>query len=196
MGEACSPLAVRRSSRNKQAKLFAKSSAITIPDEETRKAVDEPLEEMDSQEDNSCDPLTIEPKSCSYNKIEIEPINNWIGNQLSYQNISQSVVQTIIKTHDNYRDGLLAIPSTKGGPPRIIVPASAQEGLVTQAHLDIHHQNHRKVHNILYPLYWWRQMDRDIERICKACSHCQSGKMRREKIKSEKNENMKACSTG
>jgi hypothetical protein len=28
-------------------------------------------------------------------------------------------------------------------------------------------------------------MDRDIERICKSCSPCQTGKMRREKIKSE-----------
>ncbi len=30
-------------------------------------------------------------------------------------------------------------------------------------------------------------MDRDIEIICKACSRCQSGKMRREKIESEFN---------
>ena len=28
-------------------------------------------------------------------------------------------------------------------------------------------------------------MDRDIEKICKACKQCLSGKMRREKIKSE-----------
>jgi hypothetical protein len=115
------------------------------------------LEGTGSLEDNSCDPLTIEPKSSSYNKIEIEPIKNWIGDQLTNQNISQSIIQTIIKNHDNYPDGLLAIPSTKGGPPRIIVPASAQEGLVTQAHLDIHHQNHRKVHNTLYPLYYSAQ---------------------------------------
>ena len=187
VGEACSPLAARRSSRNKRAKLSAKASTVTISDKGTDQALEKPLEETDSQKDDSCDPLTIEPKSSSYNKIEIEPIKNWIGSQLTNQNISQAVAQTIIKAHDNYPDGLLAIPSTKGGPPRIIVPVSAQEGLVTQAHLDIHHQNHRKVHSILYPLYWWPQMDRDIERICKACSHCQSGKMRREKIKSEFN---------
>ncbi len=54
-----------------------------------------------------------------------------------------------------------------------------------QAHLDIHHQNHRKVHNLLHPLYWWPNMDRDIEKICKACTHCLAGKMRRDKIKSE-----------
>ncbi len=106
MGEACSPLAARRSSRNKQAKLFVKSSVVTIPDEGTKKAEDKPLEETDSKEDDSCDPLTIEPTSSSYNEIEIEPIKNWIGNQLSNQNISQSVVQTILKAHDNYPDGL------------------------------------------------------------------------------------------
>ncbi len=87
VGEACSPLAARRSSRNKQAKLSAKSSAVTIPDEGIKKVEDMPLEETGSLEDDSCDPLTIEPKSSSYNKIEIEPIKNWIGNQLSNQNI-------------------------------------------------------------------------------------------------------------
>ena len=30
-------------------------------------------------------------------------------------------------------------------------------------------------------------MDKDIERICKLCEHCQADKMRREKIKSEFN---------
>ena len=104
-----------------------------------------------------------------------------IGNQ----KIPPNILSTVIKTHDNYPDGLLAIPSTKGGPARIIVPSTAQENLVKQAHVDIHHQNHRKVHNLLYPLYWWPHMDRDIERICKSCTHCQAGKMRRENIKSE-----------
>jgi hypothetical protein len=65
------------------------------------------------------------------------------------------------------------------------VPLTAQENLVNQTHVDIHHQNHRNVPNLLYPLYWWPHLDRDIERICKSCTPCQSGKMRREKIKSE-----------
>ncbi len=71
VGEACSPLAARRSSRNKQAKLSAKSSAVTIPDEGTKKAKDKPLEETGSLEDDSCDTLTIEPKSSSYNKLKL-----------------------------------------------------------------------------------------------------------------------------
>ncbi len=51
-------------------------------------------------------------------------------------------------------------------------------------------------HHFWTPAEWWTdpkwwfffpdtRMDRDIERACKACTHCQSGKMRREKIKSE-----------
>jgi hypothetical protein len=106
---------------------------------------------------------------------------------LTDQKISLSVLNSVIQTHDNYPDGLLAIPSIKGGPPRIIVPIPAQENLVKQAHLDINHKNHWKVHNLLYPLYWWPLMDTDIKRICKSCEHCQSGKMRREKIQSEFN---------
>jgi hypothetical protein len=90
-GEACSPPATRRSSRNKKAKLSAKASTDTISDKGTDQALERPLEETDSQKDDSCDPLTIEPKSSSYNKIEIEPIKNWIGSQLTNQNISQAV---------------------------------------------------------------------------------------------------------
>jgi hypothetical protein len=112
-------------------------------------------------------------------------LRKYKAKQLENQDISPAILNNIIETHDNYPDGLLAIPSNKGGPPRLIVPVSAQENLIKQAHLDIHHQSHRKVHSILYPLYWWPRMDRDIERVCKSCTHCQSGKMRREKIKSE-----------
>jgi hypothetical protein len=54
------------------------------------------------------------------------------------------MLNSVIETHDNYPDGLLVILSTKGGPPRIIVPLAVQENLVKQAHSDIHHQNHRK----------------------------------------------------
>ncbi len=139
----------------------------------------------DSEINDSFEPIKIDPKASNFNKFEIDPIKLWIGKQLQNQVISQSILNNVIKTHDNYPDGLLAIPSTKGGSPRIIVPVEAQEGLVKKAHLDINHQNHRKVHNLLYPLYWWPLMDKDIERICKACDHCQSGKMRREMIKSK-----------
>jgi hypothetical protein len=144
-----------------------------------------PKVSTDPVNNDSVQPIEIDPKISNFNKFEVEPIKVWIGKQLKDQTISQSILSNVIKTHDNYPDGLLAIPSTKGGPPRIIVPVDAQENLVKQAHLDIHHQNHRKVHNLLYPLYWWPLMDKYIERICKACDHCQSGKMRREKIKSE-----------
>ncbi len=131
------------------------------------------------------EPLQINSSKSIFNHFKIEPIKSWIGKQLENQDISPTVLNIIIETHDNYPNGLLAIPSNKGSPPRLIVPVTAQENLIKQAHLDIHHQSHRKKHNILYPLYWWPRMNRDIERVCKACAHCQSCKMRREKIKSE-----------
>ncbi len=78
MGETCSPLAARRSSRNKRARLSAKSSAVTIPGDGSMKNKEKPLEETDSQEEDlkDPDPFTLEPKSSTYNKIEIEPIKN------------------------------------------------------------------------------------------------------------------------
>ncbi len=80
----------------------------------------------------------IIPESSTFNQFEIEPIISWIGRQLENQKISQTIISTVIKTYDNYPDELLAIPSTKGGPPRIIVPLTSQENLVNQAHVDIH----------------------------------------------------------
>jgi hypothetical protein len=176
------PPRVLRSSRLKKPRVSTASpmKLKSVPIEETTPEVDTGPDRNDT-----VPPIKIDPKSSNFNKFEIDPIKSWIGKQLKDQTISQSILSNVIKTHDNYPDGLLAIPSTKGGSPRIIVPVEAQENLVKQAHLDIHHQNHRKVHNLLYPLYWWPLMDKDIERICKACDHCQSGKMRREKIRSE-----------
>ncbi len=52
----------------------------------------------------------------------------------------------------------------------------------------MHHQNHRKIHNLLYPLYWWPHMDRAGHRENLQILHSLSRaarKMRREKIKSE-----------
>jgi hypothetical protein len=141
--------------------------------------------ESDDPLDPNLEPIKINPATSTFNQFKVEPIKLWIGKQLENQDISPATLKTVIKAYDNYPDGLLAIPSTKGGSPRLIVPVVAQENLIKQVHLDIHHQSHRKVQNILYPLYWWPRMDRDIERVCKACSHCQAGKMRRERIKSE-----------
>jgi hypothetical protein len=168
---------VLRSSRLKKPRVSTETSV--KPNGPIKKTIAEASTDPDKHD--AVQPIKIDPKSSNFNKFEVDPIKSWIGKQLKDQTISQSILGNVIKTHDNYPDGLLAIPFTKGGPPRITVPVEAQENLVKQAYLDIHHQNHRKV----YPLYWWPFMAKEIERICKACDHCQSGKMRREKIKSE-----------
>jgi hypothetical protein len=98
----------------------------------------------DTSRNDTVQPIKIDPKSSNFNKFEVDPIKSWIGKQLKDQIISQSILSNVIKTHDNYPDGLLAIPSTKGEPPRIIVPVEAQENLVKQAHLDIHQQKSPK----------------------------------------------------
>ncbi len=79
VGEACSPLAARRSGRNKKAKISAKSSAIASPDEGTRTAEDKPLEGTDSLEEILDDPLTIEPKSSPYNKLKLNQSKIGLG---------------------------------------------------------------------------------------------------------------------
>ena len=68
----------------------------------------------DLDRNDAVHPIKIDPKSSNFNKFEVDPIKSWIGKQLKDQIISQSILSNIIKTHDNYPDGLLAIPSTKG----------------------------------------------------------------------------------
>ena len=124
-------------------------------------------------------------KSPVIQSITMAPVTTWIGKQLTNQSIPKSLKRQIITSHEKYPDGLMAIPPIKeGGTPRIIVPIDVQRDLVLQAHLDIHHQNHSKVYKLLSPLYYWPSMTKDIEDICKACEHCLSGKMRREKLQS------------
>ncbi len=183
LGEVISPRTTRRSSRLKKVSTTAPPKHIASENQTTDANVGSELD--DPMEPSGLEPIEINSSKSTFNQFKIEPIKSWIGKQLKNQDISPAILNNIIETHDNYPDGLLAIPSNKGGPPRLIVPVTAQENLIKQAHLDIHHQSHREVHNILYPLYWWPRMDRDIERVCKACTHFQSGKTRREKIKSE-----------
>ncbi len=172
VGEAHSPPTTRRSNRLKRHKSGVQ------PPVEPKSISEQPI----SGNDEPVEPIGSSSKSANFNPFEVQPITSWIGNQLKDQTIPESTLNGVIETHENYLDGLLAIPSTNGGPSRIIVPLTEQENRVKQAHLDIHHQNHRKVHNLLHPLYWWLNMDRDIEKICKACTHCLAGKMRRDKL--------------
>jgi hypothetical protein len=182
VGETMSPRTTRKSSRLNKATPNTQANPKSVEPESPEVNVET---ESDNPLDPNVGPIKIDPATSTFNQFKIEPITSWIGKQLENQDIYPATLKTVIKPYDNYPDGLLAIPSTKGGQPRLIVPVTAQGNLIKQAHLDIHHQSHRKVQNILYPLYWWPRMDRDIERVCKACSHCQSGKMRRERIKSE-----------
>jgi hypothetical protein len=69
---------------------------------------------VDTEKNGSSKPEVITPESSTFNRFEIEPIvSSWIGKQLENQKIPPNILSTVIKTHDNYPDGLLAIPSTK-----------------------------------------------------------------------------------
>jgi hypothetical protein len=83
--------------------------------------------ESDDTLDPNLEPIKINPATSTFNQFKIEPIKLWIGKQLENQDISPATLKTVIKAYDNYPEGLLAIPSTKGGSPRLIVPVVAQE---------------------------------------------------------------------
>ena len=85
--------------------------------------------------------------------------------------------------HPGFPAGLLVLATSDKGIPRILVPRHVQYDLVTQAHLDIHHQHYRKVHKLLRPIYYWPSMDDDIAAICKRCTICQLAKVRRQNYK-------------
>ena len=121
----------------------------------------------------------------SMNNISVEPIVNWIGTQLEGQSIPKTIEAQLRGDHPGFPAGLLVLATSDKGIPRILVPRHVQHDLVTQAHLDIHHQHHRKVHKLLRPIYYWPSMDDDIAAICKRCTICQLAKVRRQKLQTD-----------
>jgi hypothetical protein len=107
----------------------------------------------------------------SMNNISVEPIANCIGTQLEGQSIPKTIEAQLKRDHPGFPEGLLVLETSDKSTPRILVPRHVQHNLVTQAHLDIHHQHYRKVHKLLRPIYYWPSMDDDIATICKRCKY-------------------------
>jgi hypothetical protein len=120
----------------------------------------------------SAEPEVTSSRGIRGNKISVDPISNWVGKQLSGQNVPDSLQSQFQDNHPDFPDGLPVLPTSDKGLPRIIVPKKVQRDLVMQARLDIHHQHYRKVHKLLRPIYYWPSMDSYIERICKQCPTC------------------------
>jgi hypothetical protein len=101
------------------------------------------------------------------------------------QSVPDSLQSQFQDNHPDFPEGLLVLPTSDKGSPRIVVPKYEQRDLVLQAHADIHHQHYRKVHKLLRPIYYWPSMDSYIEKICKQCSICHVAKVRRQKLQSD-----------
>ncbi len=119
------------------------------------------------------------------NNASVEPIANWIGTQLESQSIPKTLEVQLRGDHPGFPEGLLVLVTSDKVTPRILVPRHVQYDLVTQAHLDIHHQHYRKVHKLLRPIYCWPSMNDDIAAICKQCTVCQLDKVRRQKLQTD-----------
>jgi hypothetical protein len=126
VGEAHSPPITRRGSRLKR-----HNKSGSQPPLEPRSTLEQPISWNDEP---SLESIEVSSKSSNFNQFEVQPITSWIGNhQLKDQTIPQSTLNGVTETHENYPDRLLAIPSTNGGPPRIIVSLTTHENLLKQA---------------------------------------------------------------
>jgi hypothetical protein len=110
----------------------------------------EHLVQTRSGESNGRPPPTNLRIPRSVNIISVEPIANWIGTQLEGQSIPKTIEAQLKGDHS---EGLLVLVTSDKSTPRTLVPRHVQHNLVTQAHLDIHHQHYRKVHKLLRPIY-------------------------------------------
>jgi hypothetical protein len=70
------------------------------------------------------------------NRITIDPISNWVGKQLLDQNIPDSLQSQRQDNHSDFPSGLLVLPTSGKGIPRIVVPKYVQHDLIMQVHLD------------------------------------------------------------
>ncbi len=87
----------------------------------------------------------VRSKRRKIHNIIVEPIQSWIGSQLEEQSVLKTIMDRLIADRPDYPNGLLVLPTSEKGVPRVLVPRRVQSDLVLQAHLDIHHQHYRKV---------------------------------------------------
>ena len=161
---------------------FHNHSVGIMPSQKEQGACDQFVQTRTSQDSrNNSD----RSKRRKIHNVTVEPIQNWIGSQLEEQNVPKTIMDQLVADHPDYPNGLLVLPTSEKGIPRVLVPRRVQYDLVLQAHLDIHHQHYRKVHKLLRPLYYWPNMDSDIESICKSCSICHAAKVRRQKLQAD-----------
>jgi hypothetical protein len=110
VGEAYSPPSTRSSRRLKRSKIGTQSPLKPSRDNKVSEKV---AKQSIPADDESLEPIETVPKKSTFNQFEVQPISSWIGNQLKDQAIPQVTLNSVIMTHENYPDGLLAIPSTK-----------------------------------------------------------------------------------
>ena len=65
---------------------------------------------------------------------------------------------------------------------RITVPVSQQLPLTRQAHETLLHQKGQRVVHDLEQKYFWKNMEKDIQDICKTCSVCSLHQVRRQRL--------------
>ena len=168
----------------------ANTNTITTPPLSNIKAQEANKTTMKAKEANKNTKTTPPPKFKKRKRnLDIErkpspPIASWIGKQILNQQIPVRQQSYLISSLEGYPEGLLAMKIEGSDNARIIVPVEHQRQLVIDTHEDIHHQGYQKVHHILYPLYYWPNMDEDIEKWCSACENCNRAKMRRKHLHS------------
>jgi hypothetical protein len=61
--------------------------------------------------------LTSSSRGIRGNKISVDPISDWVGKQLSGQNIPDSLQSQFQDNHPDFPDGLLVLPTSAKGLP-------------------------------------------------------------------------------
>jgi hypothetical protein len=112
--EVYSPPTTRSSRRLKRSKIGTQSP---LKPNHTNKVGKQIAAQPIPANDELLEPIETGPKLSTFNQFEVQPISSWTWNQLKDQVIPQVTLNSVIEAHENYPDGLLAIPSTKEDRP-------------------------------------------------------------------------------
>jgi hypothetical protein len=112
------------------------------------------------------------------------PISTWPDKQ-STEDVPKDMV--IIPENNKKKEWppKLIVLKDEKNRERILVPACQRVALTKTEHETMLHQDGRRVHYELSRKYYWPKMVEEIKSICKACSKCQNGKIRKQQLSAE-----------
>jgi hypothetical protein len=144
--------------------------------------LEDPFKMVPLQEslDSTCKRTEVHPMHVISTAISPDPLETWPEKQ-DASDIKDMVRLTLDQIKKGYPPTIIIIRDDKSRE-RILVPKCQRQRLVAKEHETMLHVDGTRVHHELSRKFYWPNMIKKIEDICKACNSCQTAKVRRQHL--------------